>query len=280
MYHKLVAKINNIDTSGFVLKTKYDTDKSKYENKIPDTSGLVKNTDYNANITDIESKIPDISNLGTKTALNTVENKISDASNLVTKTDYSTKVIEIENKLNNHNHDKCIDTQEFNKLAGNVFNARLAQANLVTKADFDAKLSSLNRKVTKNKTDHLLIQNKLKKLKTFDSSYFIGKSHFEDDGVQNYLLFQPLNKYFKVTTNANTKYISSWQFKRLSKETIKPPATPDNSLNPQESYYGTKARLEFRGSCLKQDKSTFNHGKIVNIYIVYKLDKIYVLTLS
>ena len=280
MYHKLVAKVNNIDTSGFVLKTKYDTDKSKYENKIPDTSGLVKNTDYNANITDIESKIPDISNLGTKTALNTVENKISDVSNLVTKTDYSTKVIEIENKLNNHNHDKCIDTQEFNKLAGNVFNARLAQANLVTKADFDAKLSSLNRKVTKNKTDHLLIQNKLKKLKTFDSSYFIGKSHFEDDGVQNYLLFQPLNKYFKVTTNANTKYISSWQFKRLSKETIKPPATPDNSLNPQESYYGTKARLEFRGSCLKQDKSTFNHGKIVNIYIVYKLDKIYVLTLS
>ena len=279
MYHKLVAKVNNIDTNGFVLKTKYDTDKSKYENKIPDTSGLVKNTDYNANITDIESKIPDISNLATKTALNTVENKISDVSNLVTKTDYSTKVIEIENKLNNHNHDKCIDTQEFNKLAGNVFNARLAQANLVTKADFDAKLSSLNRKVTKNKTDHLLIQNKLKKLKTFDSSYFIGKSHFEDDGVQNYLLFQPLNKYFKVTTNANTKYISSWQFKRLSKETIKPPATPDNSLNPQESYYGTKARLEFRGSCLKQDKSTFNHGKIVNIYIVYKLDKIYVLTL-
>ena len=268
-----------MDTSGFVLKTKYDTDKSKYENKIPDTSGLVKNTDYNANITDIESKIPDISNLATKTALNTVENNISDVSNLVTKTDYSTKVIEIENKLNNHNHDKYIDTQEFNKLAGNVFNARLAQANLVAKADFDAKLSSLNRKVTKNKTDHLLIQNELKKLKTFDSSYFIAKNHFEDDGVQNYLLFQPLNKYFKVTTNANTKYISSWQFKRLSEETIKPPATPDNSLNPQESYYGTKARLEFRGSCLKQDKSTFNHGKIVNIYIVYKLDKIYVLTL-
>ena len=41
------------------------------------------------------------------------------------------------------------------------------------------------------------------------------------------------------------------------------------------NYYGTKTRLEFRGSCLKQDKSTFNHGKIVNIYIVYGIDKIY-----
>ena len=42
------------------------------------------------------------------------------------------------------------------------------------------------------------------------------------------------------------------------------------------NYYGTKIRLEFRGSCLKQDKSTFNHGKIVNIYIIYELDKTYV----
>ena len=48
------------------------------------------------------------------------------------------------------------------------------------------------------------------------------------------------------------------------------------SLNPKVSYYGTKARLEFRGSCLKQDKSTFNHGKVINIYIVYELDKTYV----
>ena len=71
-------------------------------------------------------------------------------------TDYNNKVREIENKLNNHNHDKYIDTQEFNKLAADVFNARLAQANLITKTDFDAKLSSLNRKITANKTRHLL----------------------------------------------------------------------------------------------------------------------------
>ena len=106
--------------------------------------------------------------------------------------------------------------------------------------------------------------------------YFIGKSHFEEDGVQNYLVFQPLNKYFKVITSANTKCISSWQSKGISDETIKSPATSDNSLNPKVSNYGTKTRLEFRESCLKQDKSPFNHGKIVNIYIVYELDKTYV----
>ena len=89
--------------------------------------------------------------LAAKTALTTVENKIASVSNLIKKADYNTKVTEIENKLNNHNHDKYIDTPEFNKLAANLFNARLAQANLVTKTDFDAKLSSLNRKITKNK---------------------------------------------------------------------------------------------------------------------------------
>ena len=132
VYDELVAKVNNIDTSEFVLKTKYDTDKSELGNKIPDTSGLVKKTDYNTKAADIEGEIPDISNLATKTALNTLENKIPDVSNLVKKPDYSTKVTEIKNKLNNHNHDKYIDNQKFNKLATNVFNARLAQANLVT----------------------------------------------------------------------------------------------------------------------------------------------------
>ena len=161
VYNKLVTKVNSIDTSGFVLKTKYDTDKSELENKIPDVSNLVKKT----KLTELENKIPDISNLAAKTALTTVENKIPDVSNLVQKTDYNTKVTEIGNKLNNHNDDKYIDTPEFNKLAGDVFNARLAQANLITKTDFGAKLSRKNRKITENKTENVLVKNKLNKLK-------------------------------------------------------------------------------------------------------------------
>ena len=184
VYDKLVAKVNSIDTSGFVLKTKYDTDKSELENKIPDTSGLVKKTNYNTKITELENKIPDISNLATKTALTVVENKILSLSNLVNKTDYNTKITETENKLNNHNHDKYITTPEFNALAADVFNARLTQATLIIKTGFDAKLSSLNREITTNKSKHLLVENELKKLKTFSSSYFLSKTHVEENLVK------------------------------------------------------------------------------------------------
>ena len=85
VYDKLFAKVNNIDTSRFVLKTKYDADKLELENKIPDTSGLVKKTDYDAKQTDIEGKIPDVTNLATKTALTTVENKIIMTNILILK---------------------------------------------------------------------------------------------------------------------------------------------------------------------------------------------------
>ena len=125
------------------------------------------------------------------------------------KTEYNTKVAEIENKLNNHNHDKYIDTPEFNKLATDVFNAKLAQAILITKTNFDAKLSSLNRKITQNKTKYSLVENELDKLRTFDSGYFI-----EEDGTRNNLVFQPMSKYFKLMTD--TLYILSWKSKGLS----------------------------------------------------------------
>ena len=198
---QLVAKVNNIDTSDFVLKTNYNTKVTELENKISNTSGLVKKTDYNTKITEIENKIPDISglatkaalttvenkipsinNLATKNALTTVENKIPSISGLVKKTDYNTKITDIENKLNNHNHDKYVATLEFNTLAANLFNTRLAQANLITKTDFDAKLSSLNRKITANKTKHFLNDN--------DLSYYRGKQYFDEgSGKQNYLVF-------------------------------------------------------------------------------------------
>ena len=83
VYDKLVAKVDNIDTSDFVLKAKYNTDKTELENKIPDSSGLVKKTDYNTKVTELENKAPDISNLPTKTALTSAENKIPSDSNLV-----------------------------------------------------------------------------------------------------------------------------------------------------------------------------------------------------
>ena len=105
----------------------------------------------------------------------------------------------------------------------------------------------------------MIVENELNKLKTFDSSYFIGKSHFGEDGTQNYLVFQPMYRYFKMITNTN--YISSWKSKGLFAESIKPPTTSGNSLTPALSYYGTKTRVKFTGSCLKQSELSYNHGK-------------------
>ena len=86
VYGKLVAKVDNIDTNNFVLKTNFNTKLTGLENKIPNTSGLIKKTNYNTKITEIENKILDISGLATKTALTTAENKIPSINNLATKT--------------------------------------------------------------------------------------------------------------------------------------------------------------------------------------------------
>ena len=168
-------------------------------------------TDCNTKITEIKGKIPDVTSLAAKTALTTVENKLPSISSLVKKIDYNTKITEIEDKLNNHNHDKYIITPEFNTLPADAFNARLARANLVAKTNFDNTVLSLKNKIAVNKTKSESIDNELKKLKTLDLSYFIGKSHFEEDDMQNYLVFQTLNKHFKLI--ANTDYVSSWKSK-------------------------------------------------------------------
>ena len=113
------------------------------------------------------------------------------------------------------------------------------------------------------------IENELKKLKTFDLGYFVGRSYFEEDGAQNYLVFQPIYRYFKIITN--TKYISPQQSKGLSGETIKLYATSDNKLTPLIDYYGSKVRVKFKKSSLKQpNKLQYTYGHKVNVYIVYE----------
>ena len=92
VHNKLVAKENNTGTSGFVLKTKHDTDKSDLEKEITDTEknfliivDLLKKTNYNTKITEIEGIILSISGLATNAALTAVENKITGISRLVKK---------------------------------------------------------------------------------------------------------------------------------------------------------------------------------------------------
>ena len=109
-YDKLATKVNNIDTSDFVLKTKFQTGKTALEKKIPDVTGFVQKTKR----TELEDTIPNVSSLSTKTALSSVENKIPSVSVLVKKTDHDIKISEIEKKLADHNHDEYITTPEFN----------------------------------------------------------------------------------------------------------------------------------------------------------------------
>ena len=188
-------------------------------------------------------------------------NKIGNISSLIKKTDYNTKITEIEKTLTHHDHDKYITTPEFNKLSADVFDTRLVRA-------------SLNQKINSNKTKHLLVKNELKKLKTFDSIYFKGKGNFEKDSRQNYLVFHPIYRHFKrVADFGSGNYIYFWKSKWLSDENIAAPTTAGYSLIWQSSYFNTETKVEFKGSCLKQDKITFDHGKVVNICIVYKINK-------
>ena len=87
-------------------------------------------------------------------------------------------------------------------------------------------------------------------------------------GTQNYLVFQPMHKYFKKI--GNTEKISSWKSKGLFNEIIKP---LDNTHAPELIYSGGRMHVKFDGNYLKQDKITFNHGKIVNIYLAYEITK-------
>ena len=142
----------------------------------------------------------------------------------------------------------------------------ITMQDLVTKTDFDDKFKSQNQNMNSDKTKNLLVENEFKKLQTFDSIYLRGESHFKEDATQNYLVF----RYFKKIAGVDTgNYIYYWKSKGLSDEDIAAPTTSDYSFNPQLSYFGTKTRLEFRGSYLKQDKITLNTFTIRIYYKIY-----------
>ena len=169
----------------------------KVEKKIPDISGLATKLSVTCLITEqedytdrVKKKIPDISRLATKTALTAVENKIPDVSRLATKT----ALTAVENKI--------------------------PVTGLITKTDFDAKLKDISDTVTKNKSKDLLLDNELKKLKTFNADYFEGKNYFEGgDGTQNMLVFEVKDEYFGRNNLGKTEY-PTWKSKGNFNETL------------------------------------------------------------
>ena len=85
------------------------------------------------------------------------------------------------------------------------------------------------------------VGNEFKKLQTSDSSYLRGKSHFEEDGAQNYLIFQPIYRYFKKISGVGSGD------GRISSIT-----GSDYTITLELSYYSSKIRVKLNGSCLKR----------------------------
>ena len=126
------------------------------------------------------------------------------------------RLVKLTKKLTDHKQNEYITTTEFN--------ASFVQANLVTKTDFDNKFSSLNRKIVSNKTKDIAIANEL--------GYFRGKNHFDEDGKQNYYIFQPISKYLKVAHVNYINYIVSWKSRGLNDIKIESIKTNNYLLNP------------------------------------------------
>ena len=107
MHGKLVAKVNNIDASGFVSNTKYDTDKSDLSKTMIQTKeylilvNLLKKSDYNIKISQIKNKIPSISDLATNSTL---------------KTDFDTKLKRLNRKVNSNKRKHSLVENELIKL--------------------------------------------------------------------------------------------------------------------------------------------------------------------
>ena len=147
-YNTLKNKVDAIDTSKFVSRTKFTTDANALDDKIdkvlkkiPDIRGLATKSSVTRLITEqedytdkVKKKIPDISGLASKTELTAVENKISDISGLAA----TSALTAVENKIP-------------------------GITSLITKTDFDTKLKNISDRVTNNKSKDLVLDNELKK---------------------------------------------------------------------------------------------------------------------
>ena len=180
-----------------VKKTDFNTKVTEIEGKIPNVGGFLLTSVFNFKITEVENKIRNIKNLASKTEVTAVENKISSISNLVLETNYAAEITKIKNDY--------------------VTNAALdpRHEDLVQKTIFESELKNIDDKARANSLKVLSYEHNLKQREDTtndlekDASYFRGKNYFDgSDGTQNYLVFQPMYKYFKASVKGSTTYVS------------------------------------------------------------------------
>ena len=81
----------------------------------------------------------------------------------------------------------------------------------------------------------MLVKNELKKLKSFDLGYFTGKSHFDEDGSQSYLVFEPIIRY--LTPINTSSWITGWKSKGLSDQIIVAASKTEYTLPPTINWF-------------------------------------------
>ena len=264
-----LSKLSDAVKNNFVQKDVYNAKIKNIEDKMSDITNLATNTTLNVKINEIKNEIPGITSLATTTAITAVENKIPNVSNLVKKTDYNTKINEIENKITtDHDHDKCITTQEFNKLTSEKFTARLKQANLASKSD----IANFIKKTDLNKNELNELSKKVKAISTKGLtkdlinkfSILNGANYFALGIFQNYLVFIPAKKYIKYFTGTN--WIDSWKSNGMSEENIKNITKSDSNFPPTFVDHHALPDINFNGHCLINNISIPN--KVINLYIL------------
>ena len=268
-YNTLKNKVNAIDTSKFVWRTKFTTDTNflddkidKVEKKVADISGLATKSSVTRLITEqedytdkVKKKIPNISGLASKTELTAVENKIPDVSSLAT----TSELTAVENKIP--------DT-----------------TNLITKTDFDTKLKSVSDRVTNNKSKDILLDNDLKKLKTrVDSSEEIKLNDVQKEISFNRGFFYYLQQSYLVyeckvnSFSFNNKKIINWRSTGIFNysDYYSMNGIEDTKKELPKLKIDDKTYVYLQGSYFQQNNVIVTNNKnATSIYIVYKLDPI------
>ena len=268
-YNTLKNKVDTIDTSKFVSRTKFTTDTNalddkiyKVEKKIPDISGLATKSSVTRLITEqedytdkVKKKIPDISGLASKTELTAVENKIPDVSGLAA----ASTLTAVENKIPD-------------------------VTSLITKTDFDAKLKNISDRVTNNKSKDLLLDNELKKLKTLvgssakvkydevqkENSFNRGFFHYLQ---QSYIVYDCKMGSFQFTAGKISTWKSTGIFNYLGNSNIN--AVVDSKSVLPELKNDRRMHVSLCGNHFQQNKVIIpNNNNVISIYCVYKIDSI------
>ena len=268
-YNTLKNKVDAIDTSVFVTRTKFVTDTNalddkidKIEKKIPDIRGLATKSSVTRLITEqedytdtVKKKIPDISGLASKTELTTVENKIPDVSGLAT----ASALTAVENKIPDI-------------------------TSLVTKTDFDAKLKNISNRVTSNKSKDLLLDNELTKLKTlvgFSAKIKFGELQKENSFnrgffyclQQSYIVYDCKMGSFQFTAGKISTWKSTGIFNYLGNSNIN--AVGDSKSVLPELKNDGRMHFSLSGNHFQQNKVIIpNNNNVINIYCIYKINPI------